>query len=98
MPLYEFRCRSSTCNASFYMEEPRRRVSCPRCGGAARRQPAGAAIVVSFVLEDVRDYCGPISLAKATELVARVDWSGAFEAMAIAFLNQQMSSPHHGQR
>jgi hypothetical protein len=80
------------------MEEPRRRVSCPLCGGAAPRQPVGAAIVVSFVLEDVRDYCGPISLAKATELVARVDWSGAFEAMAIALLNQQMSSPHHGQR
>jgi hypothetical protein len=80
------------------MEEPRRRVSCPLCGGAAPRQPVGAAIVVSFVLEDIRDYCGPISLAKATELVARVDWSGAFEAMAIALLNQQMSSPHHGQR
>jgi hypothetical protein len=98
MPLYAFRCPSAACGASFYLEEPRRRVSCPLCGGAARRQPAGAAIVVSFVLEDIRDYCGPISLAKATELVARIDWSGAFEALAL--LNWQLSSlsPHHGQR
>jgi len=98
MPLYAFRCPGAACGTSFYMEEPRRRVSCPLCSGAARRQPAGAAVVVSFVLEDIRDYCGPISLAKATELVARVDWSGAFEALAL--LNWQLSSPspHHGQR
>jgi hypothetical protein len=78
------------------MEEPRRRVSCPLCSGAARRQPAGAAIVISFVLEDIREHCGPISLAKATELITRINWSEVYEALAL--LNWQLSSLDHGQR
>jgi hypothetical protein len=96
VPLYEFRCLNIACGASFYLEGPRRHVSCPLCGGAARRQPAGAAIVTSFTLEDIREHCGPISLARATELVARIHWSEAHEAVAL--LNWQLSSLHHGQR
>jgi len=83
MPLYEFRCLSSSCGASFYLEGPRRRVICPLCGGAARRQPIAGAIVTYFTLEDLREHCGPIPLARAVQLAARMDWGRAYEALAL---------------
>jgi predicted nucleic acid-binding Zn ribbon protein len=83
MPLYEFRCLSTACGASFYLEGSRRRVSCPLCGSPARRQPAEAAIVTYFTLEDFREHCGPISLARAAQLALKIDWGWAYDALDI---------------
>ncbi len=83
MPLYEFRCLSKKCGARFYLEGPRRRACCPLCRSAARRQPIDGAIVASFTLEDCRAHCGPISLAKAVQMAAKMDWGWAYEAFAL---------------